>query len=213
MKMKTINRYINEKLRLSAKPQYTCQPESMLELQEIIKDRVENVGNECDLNDIDVSKITNMSFLFNSTKLTDFNGNVSLWDVSNVTDMSLMFYGCEKFNCDLSMWDVSNVRNMKGMFLECKNFNGDITNWDTSNVTDMTAMFYKCGEFNQDISKWDVSNVKNISSMFYICGKFKQNLNAWNPVNITSRKHALNAFFGCPTTPKWYNRKRWEDNF
>jgi surface protein len=144
MKMKTINRYINEKLRLSAKPQYTCQPESMLELQEIIKDRVENEGNECDLNDIDVSKITNMSFLFNSTKLTDFNGNVSLWDVSNVTDMSFMFYGCEKFNCDISMWNVHNVKNMKYMFRRCEQFKQDLSQWDVSNVKYMRNAFKNC---------------------------------------------------------------------
>lgn len=39
----------------------------------------------------------------------DFNGDLSKWNVSNVTDMTNTFYGCKAFNGDLSKWDVSNV--------------------------------------------------------------------------------------------------------
>jgi len=39
-----------------------------------------------------------------------FDQDVSKWDVSNVTDMSYMFYSANSFsNHDLSQWDVSNV--------------------------------------------------------------------------------------------------------
>ena len=44
-----------------------------------------------------------------------FNGNFSSWDVSSVTDMSLMF-GKSEFNGDISGWDVSGVVSMSGMF-------------------------------------------------------------------------------------------------
>ena len=47
----------------------------------------------------------------------NFNGDISKWNVSNVTDMSNMFYG-SKFNRDISEWNVSNVNNMQQMF--CK---------------------------------------------------------------------------------------------
>ena len=40
---------------------------------------------------------------------TYFNSDISHWDVSNVRDMSWMFYATEKFNQDLTGWDVSNV--------------------------------------------------------------------------------------------------------
>ena len=45
-----------------------------------------------------------------------FNGDLSGWDVRNVTDMSAMFEDAAAFNGDLSGWDVRNVTNMGGMF-------------------------------------------------------------------------------------------------
>ena len=59
-----------------------------------------------------------------------------------VTDMGGMFY-CSEFNKDISQWDVSNVTDMHDMFHGSK-FNGDISQWDVSNVTDMEEMFTKC---------------------------------------------------------------------
>ena len=41
------------------------------------------------------------------------------WNVSNVKNMSNMFYGCKSFNQDISSWDVSNVTNMGSMFENC----------------------------------------------------------------------------------------------
>ena len=43
-------------------------------------------------------------------------GDISGWDVSNVTDMSYMFARARYFNGDLSGWNVSNVRDMQSMF-------------------------------------------------------------------------------------------------
>ena len=55
-----------------------------------------------------------MSELFTQT---NFNGDISNWDVSNVTNMRFMFYECKSFNKDISNWDASNVIDMSGMFL------------------------------------------------------------------------------------------------
>ena len=40
------------------------------------------------------------------------------------------------FNGDISKWNVSSVINMDGLFSET-DFNGDISNWDVSNVISM----------------------------------------------------------------------------
>ena len=66
----------------------TVQPKTKDELKKIIADTIKEQGNNCDLNFIDTSKITDMSELFYNTK---FNGDISKWDVSNVEDMSHMF--------------------------------------------------------------------------------------------------------------------------
>ena len=138
--MKSLTYYIQEKLVIK-KSKYNYFPKTKEELKNIIKQRIEQEGNEVDLNNIDVSKITDMSGLF---KDTNFNGDISNWDVSNVKDMNVMFYNCKEFNCDISNWDVSNVTNMAYMFWDCKKFNQDISNWDVSKVKYVYAIFRGC---------------------------------------------------------------------
>ena len=139
--MKSINIYIKEALKLG-KTRYKYQPETKEELQDLLKQLIEERGNEGNFNDIDTSKITDMSELFKN--FDKFNCNISNWDVSNVKDMNYMFYGCESFNQDISRWNVSNVTNMRYMFCRCKTFNQDISNWDVSKVDNSARMFYNC---------------------------------------------------------------------
>jgi abortive infection bacteriophage resistance protein len=54
------------------------------------------------------TKVTNMEYLFHSSQ---FNGNISHWDVSNVKNMIGVFYNSQ-FNGDISHWNFSNVENM-----------------------------------------------------------------------------------------------------
>ena len=59
-----------------------------------------------------------MSELFKN--FFNFRGNISQWDVSNVTNMHSMFYNCDSFNQDISGWDISNVTDMRFMFYNIK---------------------------------------------------------------------------------------------
>ena len=59
-------------------------------------------------------------------------GNISEWDVSDVTDMSQLFKNKQNFNDDISSWNTSNVTNMAEMFSFAVTFNQDISSWDTS---------------------------------------------------------------------------------
>ena len=87
--MKTIFNYIQEKLNISSK--YTCKPKDRFELKNIIEERLKK-DKDADLNDIDVSGITNMNLLF--WTLDPHNIDISEWDVSNVKDMNFMFFRC-----------------------------------------------------------------------------------------------------------------------
>ena len=186
--MKSLKNYIQEKLIIKKSNSYKYFPKDKNELKDIILQRIEAEGNEVDLNDIDVSKITDMSYLFEET---DFNGDISSWDVSNVTNMHAMLGGCKQFNQDISKWDVSNVTNMNAMFYGCESFNQDISKWDVYNVTSMNSMFYGCKSFNQDISNWDVSNVTKMSYMFAWCEDFNQDISNWDVSNVKN----MNSIF------------------
>ncbi|QVK03206.1 DUF285 domain-containing protein [Mycoplasma mycoides subsp. capri] len=107
-------------------------------------------------------EITSLNEAFQAN-LNKFIDGIQHWDTSNVTDMSFMFLGAEKFDQDISMWNTSNVTDMGKMFCKAKNFNQPIGNWNTSNVIYMHQMFEGAKNFNQDISTWNVSNVKNFN--------------------------------------------------
>ena len=141
--MKTLKQHINEALKignnLSEWSVYSCQPKTKKELKEIIEERISKEGLNCDLNDIDTSLITDMSYLF-ANKL---------------------------FNCNISEWNTSNVVNMIGMFYK-SNFNGDISGWNTSNVKTMYRTFY-WSPFNKDISNWKINKDCDTFEMFSRC--------------------------------------------
>ena len=118
---------------------HSHRPTKIEELKFIIYDRIDKEGLECDLNDIDTSLITDMSWLF---YCTDFNGDISNWNTSNVTTMYWMF-ASSKFNGNISEWDVSNVLNMRKMFL-FSNFNKDVSNWKINKECDICDMFGCC---------------------------------------------------------------------
>src|SRR5574344_876257 len=142
------------------------QPETKIELMRIIIDTIRKEGDECDLNFIDVSRIKDMSEVFYANGFNYFNGDISKWDTSKVTDMSDMFM-YSYFNQDISKWNTSNVKDMSKMF-DGSDFNQDISKWNTSKVTNMRRMFAQ-SDFNQDISNWNVSNVKDMTDAFLKC--------------------------------------------
>ena len=67
------------------------------------------------------SDITDMRLLF--YELTDFNSDISTWDVSNVNDMIFMFYLATSFNQDLSGWCVEQISSRPS------EFDTDATSW------------------------------------------------------------------------------------
>ena len=129
-------------------------------LNEIINRDLQRYGNQCSLNHIDVSQVEDFHNIFAHS---DFNGDVSQWNMSNATDVSGMFSD-SPFNGDVSGWDVSKVVYMSSMF-GISPFNGDISQWNTSNVVDMSDMF-ALSSFSGDISRWNLEQVVMLDNAF-----------------------------------------------
>jgi surface protein len=141
------------------------------------------------------SGITTMNQWF--INQTNFNEDISHWDVSGVTNMNSMFYMAENFNADLQYWDVGKVSTFSYMFTGAEAFNADISSWNTSSATIMEYMFGVARSFNQDISSWDVSNVTHMNDMFDGASVFNQDLSQWNVGKVTNMKEMFqgaNAF-------------------
>ena len=68
--------------------------------------------------------------------------------------MSHMFWGTTAFNGDISAWDVSNVTTLSHMFYNATSFNQDISSWDVSSVTNMTRMLDFAASFDQNLGNW-----------------------------------------------------------
>jgi surface protein len=122
--------------------------------------------------------------MFNLFSLkTNFNEDISGWDVSNVKRMDYMFQGAAAFNQDIGSWNVSQVTDMRFMFSDAAAFNKNISQWDVSKVTRMDYMFSSSGFNNGDGNAplvWNVSELVNASSMFREANNFNQKLNWTN---------------------------------
>ena len=145
---------------------------------------------------------TNWNWTFNNNPSTfgemfrragNFNGDISNWDTSKVTNMIYMFAmdgqtTKHQFNQNIGSWDVGEVTEMQYMFSNSI-FNQDISNWDTSKVTNMSYMFASNGNFNQDVNTkdysagnrlaWDVSACIYFSHMFAGCTSFISSVDKW----------------------------------
>lgn len=116
----------------------------------IVKNELDKQGPNADLNYVDVSEVTDMSFLFCGRMLN-----------SNCLGLSY-----DDINPDVTYWDVSKVENMKCMFYYLKNFNRNISEWNVNKVKDMSYMFYKCKKFYQNLYDWETENLESYLNMF-----------------------------------------------
>ena len=163
---------------------FNTKDELFSAIDEYISNKTSAISVYGDINTWDVTNITDMSNLFYMKG--SFNENIADWDTSNVTRMANMFMFCYSFNQDIGNWDTSNVTDMSNMFRMATSFNQDIGSWNTSNVSDMYGMFNGAESFNQDIGSWNTSNVTKMNAMFYFAIPFNQDISNWCVTNITS---------------------------
>ena len=137
-----------------------------------------------------LSQVTNMSNMFFAA--SSVNTNLNNWNVERVTDMSSMFNSASSFNSNVSNWNVERVTDMSSMFSNASSFNGDISNWNVESVTNMQAMFFRASSFNSSVSNWNVESVTDMSSMFFGATAFNQNLGLWYIVPIPTTSYNAN---------------------
>ncbi len=162
-----------------------------------------------DVSNWNTSKVTSMKNMFQvgesykgNGQLKDIIGLGSL-DVSNVTDMTCMFYGAGQMTYyDIGNWNVSKVESMNHMF--CDNYSLrslDLSNWDVSNVKTMYCMFddnYKLKTIG-DVSHWntvsliDIGGWLNGAYSFIGDNQGTLDLSGWNTNNV---KTAAEMFRG-----------------
>ena len=110
----------------------------------------------------------------------DADNNISDWNTSNVEDMDFLFRQTTNFNQDLSDWDVSSATRMFQVFYQSV-FNGDLSAWDVSKVTLFADMFNGNTSFTGGgIGTWDTSSAERMDGMFAGASAFNENLNNWN---------------------------------
>ena len=93
-----------------------------------------------------------------------FRPAIGEWDVSRVTDMSLLFDGWSDFNQPLDKWNTASVVDMYCMFMGASSFNQKLT-FNTARVVDMSGMFAGASSFNQ-VVRFDTSSARYVASMF-----------------------------------------------
>ena len=131
------------------------------------------------------------------SQLTTITG-IQYLNTSEVTDMSCMFYNCNKLTTiDVTGFDMSKVTTTEDMFYFCEALETlDVSNWNTSDITNMSEMFCSCYSLETlDVSNWNTSKVTNMSSLFSYCSKLTTlNVSNWNTTNV---ENMGGIFEGC----------------
>ena len=141
-----------------------------------------------DISGWNTSSVTNMSYMFygDPNNLHAFNQDIGSWNTEKVTTMEAMFCRAGTFDQDIGRWNTEKVTTMKDMFVRALLFNQDIGNWNTGNVTDMSRMFINAFAFNQDIGRWNVENVTDMQGMIQGASVFNQDIGRWNVAKVTT---------------------------
>lgn len=146
---------------------YRYYPKTKDDLEKCIEEILNKNTKAKNLNCINVSEITDFSYLFMHEDMSGVD--ISDWDVSQGENFNNMFYACKHFKCDLSNWNVSNGKTFNNMFFQCTEFNSDLSNWDIKNGMQFNNMFNDCLSLNFDTSKWDKYINKVLAELMIRC--------------------------------------------
>ena len=153
-----------------------------------------------DMSNMDLSKVENLSSMFeNATSLSKIDG-IGEWNVSNATDMTNMFANCSALTSLNLSWggNTKNVQNFSKMFSgdsSLTEING-LSDWDVSNATDFRWMFTNDTSLTEinGLSGWDVSNATQLYNMFSGDSSLKSmDLSNWKTSKVTDLSSLFNG--------------------
>ncbi len=154
-----------------------------------------NITSIVGLENLRTDNVKDMLAMFRCSNITSLN--LSKFNTSKVTNMSLMFADCSSLtSLDLSNFDTSKVTNMSNMFDGCHSLTSlKITNFNTSKVTDMSDMFKGCKSLTSlNLSNFNTSNVTTMNSMFYACERLSSlDLSKFNTSKLTDMRCMFNS--------------------
>ena len=186
--MKSLNQYIIEKILINKSSKFNkIKVESRDQLQSIIQERYYNNKSFIDLTDIDISELDNLSYIFYALNMEVVD--ISGWNTSNVITMENMFSFCGKLKniIGIENLDVSKLEDATSMFYCCKNLvELDLTNWNPISLQHTYEMFSGCSNLKiiENIENWQLPNIKSVRQMFYKCAKLDVDLSNWDLTNI-----------------------------
>lgn len=183
------------KNKVKKKVDYAYNPKNADELASILHKKymkcLDIFGNAnddiiLDLNDIDVSNINDLSWMFGSESKRIKVIDISEWDTSNVTDVEGMFSDCEYLEEIIGLEDInlSGIKSLSNMFNGCYSLKSiDISNFNTKNILSMYGMFASCHKLTEikGIDNIIVDNVRDMNYMFTSCYSLKSiDVSKWN---------------------------------
>ena len=117
--------------------------------------------------------VTSMNFTFRGCTSLTTVPNIP----SSVTNMQYTFRECTSFTViDTTNWDTGNVTDISGLFYGCNKLTEikGIENWNTSKVTDVWDLFFNCSSIEyMDLSQWDMSNMTSTGCMYRHCSSLR----------------------------------------
>ncbi|MBR3494092.1 MAG: BspA family leucine-rich repeat surface protein [Clostridia bacterium] len=125
-----------------------------------------------DVSNWDTSHVFNMQSMFSVGENYAGNGQLreiiglDRWDVSQVKDMTAMFYGAGQMtHYDIAGWDVSSVLSFNHMFSDNRKLESlDLSGWNVQNVRTMYDMFDDAYALTTlgDVSHWNTASLIDI---------------------------------------------------
>lgn len=157
---------------------------------------------DMDVSAWDVSKLGDFSSMFAATPFNNAGSpGINDWDTSSAWNISFTFSSAASFNQPVEGWDVSGVQYLNGTFQNATAFNQPLAGWDVSACEQMQLMFRSARAFNQPLGAWNVENVTHMGKMFQGATAFQQDLGAWWPRSCVNMEFMFD--FCTLTTPNY----------